>query len=113
MQELEPERSLSHTPVFQVMLVVQNAPAVTLELPGLKLSSMEIGVETAKFDLTLFIWETEQGIDGRVEYNRDLFDHSTIERMVEHLNVLLSNVLRTPDRSITSLSLLSAGEQYQ
>ncbi len=113
LQELEPERSLSHTPVFQVMLVVQNAPAVTLELPGLKLSSMEIGVETAKFDLTLFIWETEQGIDGRVEYNRDLFDHSSIERMVEHLNVLLSNVLGNPDRSITSLSLLSAGEQYQ
>ncbi|HMG73720.1 MAG TPA: amino acid adenylation domain-containing protein, partial [Pyrinomonadaceae bacterium] len=112
-EELATERNLSHTPLFQVMLVVQNAPHETLELPGLKLSSVEINNETAKFDLTLSIWETERGIDGRVEYNRDLFDQSTIERMVEHLHVLLGGILRNPDQAITQLSLLSADEQYQ
>ena len=52
-EELQPERSLSHTPLFQVMLVLQNAPAEALALPGLRLSRLEVGDETAKFDLTL------------------------------------------------------------
>jgi amino acid adenylation domain-containing protein/non-ribosomal peptide synthase protein (TIGR01720 family) len=113
LEELEPERNLSHTPLFQVMLVLQNAPHEILELPGLKLSSVEIDNQTAKFDLTLSTWETEQGIDGRLEYNRDLFDQSSIDRIVEHFQVLLSSILRNPDQAVARLSLLGADEQSQ
>ncbi|MEM6404357.1 MAG: condensation domain-containing protein, partial [Cyanobacteria bacterium P01_D01_bin.116] len=83
-EALQPKRSLSHSPLFQVMFVLQNAPMGDVELPGVNLSPMELENTIAKFDLTLSITETDQGLVGEWEYNTDLFDSQTIERMVAH-----------------------------
>ncbi|MHC5718234.1 MAG: condensation domain-containing protein, partial [Nostoc sp.] len=79
---LQPERNLSNIPpLFQVLFVLQNAPMPPLELPGLTLSLLKIEHQVARFDLALFITETEQGISGKWQYNSDLFDATTITRM--------------------------------
>lgn len=107
------QRNLSHSPLFQVAFVLQNAPMVPLALSGLTLEPFEVDTEVALFDLTLALAETEQGLTGYFEYNRDLFTAATIERMAEHWHVLLMGVLAQPDQSITTLPLLSAAEQRQ
>ncbi|NEO70811.1 non-ribosomal peptide synthetase, partial [Moorena sp. SIO3H5] len=71
---LQPQRSLSHSPLFQVMFVLQNAPMGTLDLPDLSLSQFNQHSTIAKFDLTLSMMETDMGLVGRWEYNTDLFD---------------------------------------
>ena len=83
-EALQPERSLSHSPLFQVMFVLQNAPMGELELPGVTLSELHPESTIAKFDLYLSMTETDQGLVGSWEYNTDLFDGSNIERMAGH-----------------------------
>jgi len=83
-EELRPERSLSHNPLFQVMFSLQNVPRQAFELAGLKLKLIDPGRTAAKFDLSMFLAEGPEGIQGRLEYNTDLFDASTIERMLGH-----------------------------
>jgi len=112
-EELHPERNLSHSPLFQVMFVLQNTPKQVLELPGLSLSSLEVESGTAKFDLTLSMTETELGMQGSLEYKTDLFDTSTIQRMLGHFQILLESIAANPDRSISDLPLLTDAEQHQ
>jgi amino acid adenylation domain-containing protein len=112
-EELEPERSLSHTPLFQVMFALQNAPIGALELPGLRLSGMDVGVEIEKFDLTLAMVETEGGLGGTLGYNTDLFDAATIERMAGHFRCLLEGVVAAPGESLAELPLVTTGERHQ
>jgi amino acid adenylation domain-containing protein len=112
-EEIQPERNLSHHPLFQVMFVLQNAPMGKLELPQLQLTPWQIEQVTAKFDLTLLMTETEQGIQGRWEYRTDLFDVATINRMVGHLQTLLECIVANPQQRITELPLLTATEQHQ
>jgi len=87
--ELQPERDLSRTPLFQVMFVLQNAPMPLQGQSGLTFSPLEVDSRTAKFDLTLFMVETAQGLSGAWEYNTDLFDGDTMRRLVGHFQVLL------------------------
>ncbi|BAY05184.1 amino acid adenylation domain-containing protein [Anabaena cylindrica PCC 7122] len=110
---LQPERNLSHTPIFQVMFVLQNAPLEELELPNLHLTALEPPKQTAKFDLTLSMAEKNGQLIGEWEYNTDLFDSSTIERMIEHFQVLLSGILATPEQNIWQLPLLTERERHQ
>ncbi|MFN6484869.1 MULTISPECIES: non-ribosomal peptide synthetase [unclassified Nostoc] len=112
-EELQPERDLSHTPLFQVMLILQNAPMEVLKLPGVILSPMEVETETAMFDITLFLTETEQGLMGVFEYNSDLFDAATISRMQGHFQILLEGIVANPDRHLSDLPILTATEQQQ
>jgi amino acid adenylation domain-containing protein len=91
-EELQPERSLSHTPLFQVMFVLQNAPMAHLELPGLSLTALELESVIAKFDLTLSLEETADRLEGTLEYNTDLFERATIKRMVGHFQTLLEGI---------------------
>ena len=72
MEELQPERDLSRSPLFEVMLVLQNVPLESLELSGLKLSDVSTEIRTAKFDLTLSMVEGSGGLAGTLEYNRPL-----------------------------------------
>ncbi len=88
-EQLQPQRDLSHTPLFQVMFVLQNAPMSALELPGLTLSYLETDSNSAKFDLTLNMTQTQSGLIASFEYNTDLFKESTICRMAGHLQTLL------------------------
>ncbi|WP_416671490.1 amino acid adenylation domain-containing protein [Egbenema bharatensis] len=108
---LQPQRSLSYTPLFQVMFILQNAPAETLQLPGLSLEFLAAESDTAKFDLTLSMEEMDAGLLGRFEYRTDLFEEATVERMVTHLKTLFSGIVEQPEQCIWELPLLTATEQ--
>jgi amino acid adenylation domain-containing protein len=112
-EELQPERSLSHSPLFQVMFVLQHASAEAPELRGLTLQSVEAENATAKFDLTLSITDATEGLRGAFEYNTDLFDAATIERMSDHFRVLLEAIADSPHRRISALPLLPDAERRQ
>src|SRR6266571_3820567 len=88
-EELNPERSLSHNPLFQVLLAVQNAPKEELRLSGLTLEGIPVRSAGSKFDLALFLTEAPDGVRGRLEYNTDLFEEQTVARMMGHLEHLL------------------------
>jgi amino acid adenylation domain-containing protein len=110
---LKPERHTSHSPLFQVMLVLQNTPMDRLELPGLTLQGMRSGHNSAKFDLTLTITEGEQQLNGTFEYNTDLFDAATIERMAGHFTNLLEAIVANPETQIDHLEILGEAERHQ
>jgi non-ribosomal peptide synthetase component F len=112
-EQLQPQRDLSYTPLFQVMFVLQNAPMSALELPGLTLTLLESNSDSAKFDLTLQMIETEEGLVGSLEYNTDLFEENTIHRMVGHLQTLLEGVVANPQQHLSELPLLSESERHQ
>ncbi|AOX02683.1 non-ribosomal peptide synthetase [Moorena producens PAL-8-15-08-1] len=112
-EALQPQRSLSHAPLFQVMFVLQNTPMGTLDLPGLSLSQLNQHSTIAKFDLTLSMTETEIGLVGIWEYNTDLFDRSTIKRMATHFQNLLSAIVDNPQLRVGEFPLLSEGERHQ
>jgi amino acid adenylation domain-containing protein len=112
-EKLQPARDISHSPLFQVMLVLQNAPQSSLELSGLTLTPLEMESTIAKFDLTLSIEETDQGIMGELNYNTDLFEATTIERLREHLYTLLTGLVANPQQPIHELPLLTEAEQKQ
>ena len=112
-EELQPERSLSHNPLFQVMFVLQNAPMGKLELPGLTLTPLELENITSKFDLTLSINETSLGLQCHWEYNSDLFAAATIHQMAEHFQILLEGIVASPQASVESLPLLTNTELHQ
>ena len=109
--ELQPQRSLSYTPLFQVMFALQNAPMSALELPGLSLSLLASESDSTKFDLTLLMTETAQGLVGNLEYNTDLFELSTISRMAEHLQTLLFGIVADPQQRLSELTLLTQAEK--
>jgi amino acid adenylation domain-containing protein/non-ribosomal peptide synthase protein (TIGR01720 family) len=112
-EKIQPQRDLSHTPLFQVMFVLQNAQNSEIELPGLTLSTLESDSGTAKFDLTLDMKETAEGLVGTLEYSIDLFEPQTIQRMVGHLQTLLSGIIANPEQKLSQLPLLTAAEQNQ
>jgi amino acid adenylation domain-containing protein len=111
--ELQPDRDLSRTPLFQVMMVLQNTPQQPLVLDGLHCRIEETDNETAKFDLTVQLTESEEGLDGKWEYSTDLFDAAMIERMVNHFRVLLEAVVEDEHRHISEITILTDKEQAQ
>ncbi|WP_193196875.1 non-ribosomal peptide synthetase [Nostoc sp. MG11] len=108
---LQPQRDLSHTPLFQVLFGFQNVPASGVELTGLTVSSLPTESATAKFDLTLVMQNTATGLVGMWEYNTDLFDAGTIERMAGHFVTLLEAIVTNPQQLISQLPLLTEAEQ--
>ncbi len=112
-QQLQLERNLSHTPIFQAMLAYQNVPSQQLSIADLTIKQLPLDLGYAKFDLTLFIEETPAGLLARLEYNRDLFAAATIERMRDHLVALLTQALAAPNQPLSQLSMLSADECQQ
>jgi len=112
-EELQPERSMSYSPLFQVMFTLQNALEEAAELSGLKLRPFGTGTRTAKFDLTLALTETKKGLVGEIEYQARLFAAETIERMAGHYQRLLAGVVANPQQRIAELPLLSEAESTQ
>ena len=110
-EELTPERSLSHTPLFQVMFILQNAPMSSLKPGGITLSVLPSENYSAKFDLLLNLTETAQGLVGTFEYSTDLFDSTTIKRMSQHLEQLLESISAEATQSVSELSLLGTEER--
>ncbi|MBW4564791.1 MAG: amino acid adenylation domain-containing protein [Mojavia pulchra JT2-VF2] len=112
-EEIQPERNLSHNPLFQVMFVFQNAPRTTLELPDLNLEVLDVNSETATFDLCLTMEESEQGLRGNLEYNTDLFDAERINRVVGHFQTLLEGIITNTEQCLSNLPLVTSNEQRQ
>jgi len=112
-EELEVERELSHTPLFQVMFVLQNAPLEELKLGGVKSTPMKIASTPAKFDLTLNVMESHGQLVGVIEYKTDLFEAARMERMSGHLQNLLAGVVAHPAQRLRELPMLSEGERQQ
>ena len=110
-EELQPQRDMSRTPLFQVMLVLQNTPPEVLELSGVRLEPLEIYNETTKFELTMLLTEMSDGMRGTIEYNRDIFDATTVERLCDHFIRLLEAVAEDPSRRLRDYALLSAPER--
>ncbi|QRN94792.1 non-ribosomal peptide synthase/polyketide synthase [Archangium violaceum] len=112
-EELQPERDLSHSPLFQVWFVLDQPQPGASSVQGLTLRPVEAGTGVSKFDLTLSLSQWPEGISGAIEYNTDLFDASTIERMAGHLRVLLENAVARPDTRVADLPLLPPSEHHQ
>ena len=113
-QEIHPERNLASEPLFQVALVLQNAPAPVIEIPGgLTVRLLDAANETARRDLTLVLWEGPHGLAGAFEYSTDLFDPATIMRMGGHFRAMLEGIVADPDTRLAGLPLLSAAERRQ
>ena len=112
-EELQPERDLSRSPLFQVLFELQNAPLGYLELQGLKLEPLVGNLDTTKFDLTLTAMEAETGLQVWLEYNTDLFEEPTVARMFEHWRGLLEAAVAQPEQSLTTLPMLTEAEQQQ
>ena len=113
MGQLKLERSLSRNTLFQVLFVLQNTPSAALELDGLNVTTVSVHNDTAKFDLTLYIQEREDGLRTSFEYNADLFDQVTIRRMLGHFKTLLEGIVAEVDRRITELPILTEAENHQ
>ncbi len=113
-RELKPERHLSNkAPLFQVLFVLQNTPTSALELPGLILEPIEVESKIARFDLALFIKETEQGIEGEWQYNADLFAADTITRLTNHWKTLINSIVSQPQSHINTLEMFTEAEKAQ
>jgi amino acid adenylation domain-containing protein len=110
---LQPERDLSRSPLFQVVFNLQHAPRSTQKLQDLTLSSAPSATTTAKFDLTLAVTDTEQGLRCTMTYNSSLFEGSTISRLLKHWLSLLAGIIAHPDQSLAELPLLSEAEHQQ
>lgn len=110
---LKPERSLSHAPLFQVLLNWRDADAEFqfIGFPGFLVKPLHAQCKISKFDLTVFVTETLEGIDLEAEYNTDLFDDDRIERMVGHLRILLEGAIRCPEQKIAELPMLTVAER--
>ncbi|HEX4644391.1 MAG TPA: condensation domain-containing protein, partial [Verrucomicrobiae bacterium] len=110
---LQPARDLSRSPLFQAMFVLQNEPLRPLELAGLKLKPLHVHSGTAKFDLMLSLEESGGNLNGFAEYNADLFDESTMARMLENFQTLLEGIVADPGRRLSQLPLLAEAERNQ
>ena len=126
-EELHPVRHLSRNPLFQVVFALQNAPMEQLELPGLTLKSLNIETKTTRFDLELYLWECSEdfrslwgdgwkhsaGLRGVMVYNPDLFDQTTIFRLLDSFQTLLEELVANPNRHLSELPVLTRSQQQQ
>lgn len=110
-EELHPERETGRSPLFQVAFQLFNVPPTTGKLAGGSELQLETGI--TKFDIRIDLWDNQQGLSAMFEYSTDLFDATTITRMIGHYQTLLERIGANPDLPISQLSLLSNQERHQ
>ncbi|PMB52382.1 non-ribosomal peptide synthetase [Fischerella thermalis CCMEE 5201] len=110
-EEIQPERNLSHNPLFQVWFALNNNSMPPLDIGELTLSISDVDTGTALFDLSLDMVEQQEELIGKFEYNSDLFDADTITRIAEHFQTLLTGIIANPEQQITTLPLLRETEE--
>jgi amino acid adenylation domain-containing protein len=108
---VQPHRDLSRSPLFQTMFVLQNEPLRPLVLAGVEVTPVDVHSGTAKFDLTLSLEPRGGALGGYLEYNSDLFDRTTVERMAEHFGILLQGAVSNPEARLSQLPLLPDAER--
>lgn len=109
-EDLQPERDMSHSPLFQMMFVMNNAKVEKLQLSDLELTLVELENDSTKFDLILNVTDNEDGLFCKLEYNTDLFKEETMGRFIGHYRNLIYSILRKPDKRISDLHILSKNE---
>ncbi len=109
-EELNPQRNLSVTPLFQVMFQLQNAPMPAVNISGLTIIPIQIDTGFSQVDLSLTLWEKAGVMKGTFEYSTDLFEIDTIQRMTGHFQALLDAILDNVDREISQIPMLSEEE---
>jgi len=114
-EEIQPERNLSHAPLVQVMFGLALSPERQECAPdvGLTWSKLDIESVTAKFDLTLEMFDSGESLGGSFEYSTDLFEQATIRRIAAHFQTLLGSIASNPSERISQLPLLTEAERYQ
>jgi non-ribosomal peptide synthetase component F len=112
-EELQPERNASHTPLFQVTFGLQNAPQEATELPGLTLSPLNLEDESVRFDLTVWVTDEPTGLRLLWSYRTDLFEEATIKRMQGNFEVLLNSVITQPEAQLDLLEFLTEDERNE
>ncbi|MEU8925669.1 amino acid adenylation domain-containing protein [Kitasatospora sp. NPDC048545] len=114
-EHLAPERDLARTPLFQTMFNLQDTRAAGpgWDLPGIAVSAEPLGLDVAKFDLSMELAETDAGFTGILEYATDLFDRTTVERMAGHYLTLLAGAAADPACAVSRLPLLTAPEEHR
>ncbi len=112
-EELRPQRDLSHNPLFQILFAYNNTPQAELKVKGLRLRPMEVETGSAKLDLSLLLEETELGIGGTLEYNTCLYDRERMRRMGAHLITILEAVAVNPGLRIAEIPMLTTSERRQ
>ena len=110
-EELQPERDPLRTPFFQVLFNYQNTPLPEVEISGLRLAPIEVESGAARFDLSLNIVESGEGLAGTMEYDVDLFDAETVVRLMSHFETLLEDIAERPGASIHTLEILTEAER--
>ena len=112
-EELQPLRDLTRTPLFQAMFAFQNTPGAASEMPGLSLSQLPVETGVSRFDLTLVVSQPGGELGGLLEYNTDLFDSATVQRLANHLRALLAALVVDADRPLSGLPVLSESARHQ
>jgi amino acid adenylation domain-containing protein len=112
-EELQPQRSASHSPIIQVMFAFQDELSDNLQLPGIAIAPFTLDTGTAKFDLTFTIVRSGAGLSCCAEFNTDLFERTTIRRMLGHYEKLLEGIVANPNQRLRDLSLLTNSEREQ
>ncbi len=112
-ETLTPLRNMSRNPIFQAMFSLKNDDQVLPHMDQLSVRSLDLGINGAKFDLTLFVSEMDNGLRATFNYASDLFDDATIERMAGHYVTLLTAIVENPDQAVTRLQLLTGQELMQ
>jgi amino acid adenylation domain-containing protein len=113
LEVLRPTRQLNQHPLLQVLFVLHNTPRQVPALPDVTVTFDDIDPETSKFDLTLNLVETPEGLQGWFEYSTDLFEAATIARMAGHFQTLLAGIIAAPEQRLASFPLLSEAEHQQ
>ena len=112
-EELHPRRDLTRNPLFQTMFLFQIEESTQIDLSGIKSRVLELDSGTSKVDLTLSLADHGDDLTGFFEYSTNLFDQSTIERMIGHFQNILEGVVVNPDQRVSDLSLLTEAERNQ
>ncbi|WP_285529017.1 non-ribosomal peptide synthetase, partial [Streptomyces lavendulae] len=111
--ELAPERDLSRTPLFQVMLALQNTTHTTWHLTNTDITPLPLHTTTEKFDLLMSVEERSHDLRVQLSYSTDLFGLATIERMAGHFQTLLAHAATTPTTPLSRLPMLTPAEEHQ
>ena len=112
-EELSPERSLGHAPLFQVFFQLRNVPKREVEFPGLFMSPFQVDPGVTPFDLSLELWESANGMNCSLDFSLDLFDRATARRLVDRYRLLLEAVAAGPGRPIEDFPLMAPVERVQ
>ncbi len=107
---IQPERDTSHSPLFQVAFVFQNMPVSEIQLPALNVKQYEIEGATANYDITFYLQKINNAFHGTFEYNTDLFEKSTIQKIINEFIYLIEQIIEDPKQRIKNIGLVSDNE---